>query len=75
MKKEQNEVEPNNPALRVGAVNGRHRWGIDDVCEKCGLKRRWTRKTPNGGRGMFFGRQGWEFFVDGEWKFAKIACH
>lgn len=75
MKKEQDSDEQKNPALRVGAINGRHKWRIDDGCEKCGLKRRWRRRTPDGGKGMLFGRPAWEFYVDGEWKFAKIACH
>lgn len=49
----------------------RHKWNFDDVCEKCGLKRRFARKTPDG---FVFGGGAREFYVDGEWKFAKVDC-
>jgi len=75
MSKEHNPDEPISPALRVGKVNSRHKWGIDNICEKCGLERRWTRITPKGREGMIFGRPSWEFYVDGKWKLVKIACY
>jgi hypothetical protein len=51
-----------------------HKWNLDDTCERCGLKRRFTRLSPKGRQGILSGRPGYEFYVNNQWVFARTEC-
>lgn len=53
-------------------AKNRHKWDrISDICLKCGLKRRWTRKRYDA---LTYGKPGYEYFIDGKWQFKHTEC-